>query len=513
MDTCPSDDLWRIYLMEGLSPEEDEALTAHAETCAVCTQTLLGLAPAEPARAPARPGEPTPPPELMERLRGLWGHAEPEPPGEDAEDPWPQITGYEVVRVLGRGGMGVVYEARHVALNRTVALKTIRRRRDAAPRGEEVSRFLREAEAVARVSDPGIVPIYEVGRDADGFPYMALEFCPGGSLAARLADGPLPPREAAAMARALALGLYKVHACGVLHRDVTPANVLAAADGTWKLTDFGLAKLAEAPQRLTQTGVVRGTPLYMAPERFQEGPAEPDGRSDVYSLGAVLYEALAGVPPFQGASVADVVHQVASVEPVPLRQRRGEVPRDLETICLKCLEKEPVRRYASAEALADDLRRFLADEPILARPPGALRRGWKWCRRHPVRAALACAGVGMLLILLVGLFFLNAEKNRTELARQGEESQRIEAQAQEAVTRATLDFVESKVFAAARPKDQEGGMGYDVKLADALKASLRFVETRFKDQPLVEARLRLTLGNSFEENKGGGKQRKTKGTA
>jgi tetratricopeptide (TPR) repeat protein len=400
MTTCPPADRWQAYLADKLSAEEDAVLTAHAEGCSACTDVLSRLARTDLPKTPQASGqEQAPPRALIERLRGLWNRwdaEEPAPAAEEYEETWPKIDGYEVRSVLGSGGMGVVYEARQTALNRTVALKTIRRRSPKALRSDDVQRFLFEAEAVAKVEDPAIVRIYEVGRDVDGSPYMALELCPGGSLAARLTSGPLAPREAAQMLHLLALGLGKVHARGIIHRDITPNNILAGTDGVWKLTDFGLAKLIEKPASLTHTGEVRGTPLYMAPERFGK-KADLDARSDVYSLGAVLYETLTGEPPFRGPRIADVVYQTIHADPVPLRKRRV-VSRDLETICLKCLHKDPRHRYATAQALADDLQRFLTNEPIAARP-------WPWWRRlaHGVRRRPGLsATAALVLILLLG---------------------------------------------------------------------------------------------------------------
>ncbi|MFL5338895.1 MAG: serine/threonine-protein kinase, partial [Gemmataceae bacterium] len=295
----------------------------------------------------------------------------------------PTVPGYELLRELGRGGMGVVYQARDLKLNRVVALKMILAGGHAS--AAEMVRFLAEAEAVAALQHPHIVAIYEVGRH-DNLPYFTLEFCPGGSLADRVKDAPLSPQAAAHVVEQVARGVAFAHGRGIVHRDLKPENVLFADDGTPKITDFGLAKRLATGAGLTATGAVLGTPSYMAPEqaagRKEVGPA-----ADVYALGAILYRLLAGRPPFQAATALDTVMQVVSEEAVPLRRLNGQVPRDLETICQKCLHKDARKRYATAEALADDLRRFQESEPIAARPIGLLERGVKWTRRHPARAA------------------------------------------------------------------------------------------------------------------------------
>jgi serine/threonine-protein kinase len=315
------------------------------------------------------------------------------PPGAPA---WPQVPGYEVLGELGRGGMGVVYQARQAGLNRLVALKVIRAGPHAG--GPELARFKAEAEAVARLQHPNVVSIYEVGEHG-GLPFFSLEFCPGGSLAAKLAGTPLTPQEAARLIEALARAVHAAHEAGVIHRDLKPANVLLAADGTPKVTDFGLAKKLGDAAGQTATGAILGTPSYMAPEQAgglgkHVGPA-----ADVYALGANLYEMLTGRPPFKAATALDTVLQVVSDEPVPPRRLQPKVPRDLETICLKCLHKEPQKRYPSADALAEDVRRFLKGETIRARPVGQFERGWRWCRRNPAVAGLL---VALTLTLLVG---------------------------------------------------------------------------------------------------------------
>jgi WD40 repeat protein/tRNA A-37 threonylcarbamoyl transferase component Bud32 len=294
------------------------------------------------------------------------------------------VLGYEILGELGRGGMGVVYQARHTKLGRLVALKMILIAEHAGP--EERARFQTEAEAVARLQHPNIVQIYEVGEQ-DGRPFFSLEFCAGGSLEKKLGGVPLPPREAARLAETLARAMHAAHEAGVVHRDLKPANVLLAKDGTPKITDFGLAKkLGEVGQ--TATGAVMGTPSYMAPEQAGGKSADIGPLADVYALGAILYECLTGRPPFKAATALDTILQVVSDEPVPPRQLQSRTPRDLETICLKCLRKEPKRRYASALALAEDLRRFQAGEPIQARPVGRVERTVKWGRRNPVVAGL-----------------------------------------------------------------------------------------------------------------------------
>ncbi len=282
----------------------------------------------------------------------------------------PSIPGYEILGVLGRGGMGVVYKARHLRLQRLVALKVILAGGHASD--AELARFRTEAEAVARLRHPNVVAIYDVG-EYDGRPYLALEYVAGGSLAARVGDTPLPPAEAAALVRTLAGAVQAAHDAKVVHRDLKPANVLLAEDGAPKITDFGLAKkLDDAGQ--TATGAVVGTPSYMAPEQAGGKAKEAGPAADVWALGAVLYKLLTGRPPFQAATTMDTLVQVLADEPVPPRRLNPAVPRDLETVCLKCLEKDPPRRYGSAEALGADLERYLAGEPVQARSANLIGR-------------------------------------------------------------------------------------------------------------------------------------------
>ncbi|HEV3256653.1 MAG TPA: protein kinase [Gemmataceae bacterium] len=315
----------------------------------------------------------------------------------------PAMAGYEILGELGRGGMGVVYKARQVQLNRLVALKMILAGSHAG--AAELARFRTEGEAVARLQHPNIVQIHEVG-EADGLPFFSLEFCPGGSFASKLDGTPLPPGQAAQLVETLARAMHVAHQAGIVHRDLKPANVLLAADGTPKVTDFGLAKKLEGaqgvstPGGLTASGAVMGTPSYMAPEQAGGKSREIGPAADVYALGAILYECLTGRPPFKAATPLETILQVVADEAVPPARLQPKTPRDLETICLKCLHKEPGRRYGSAEALAGDLRSFLNGEPIGARPVGRAERLWRWCRRNPALAALSALAVAALLSVL-----------------------------------------------------------------------------------------------------------------
>jgi len=321
------------------------------------------------------------------------------PAGRDA----PDVPGYEVERELGRGGMGVVYLARQTALKRPVALKMIRA---ALATAADRARFRAEAEAVARLQHPGIVQVFEVGESPSG-PFVALEYVAGGGLDQRLKREALDVAVAARLVEVLARAVHVAHTAGVVHRDLKPANVLLTEAGEPKVSDFGLAKfLDDAAPELTRDGAILGTPSYMAPEQAAGRAKDVGPAADVWALGAILYECLTGRPPFKGATVQETLSLVSGVDPVAPRQLRPGVPRDLETVALKCLRKEEAQRYVSAEALADDLRRFQAGEPIRARPVGAVEQAVKWTRRNPAVAALlavvalavVAAGVAAVLV-------------------------------------------------------------------------------------------------------------------
>jgi predicted Ser/Thr protein kinase len=295
------------------------------------------------------------------------------------------VAGYEVLGELGRGAAGVVYKARQVALNRVVALKMILAGAHAG--AEERARFRAEAEAVAQLQHPNIVQVYDVG-ECDGLPFFSLEFVEGGSLERKLNRTAQRPAEAAALVETLARAMHVAHRQGIVHRDLKPANILLTPDGLPKIADFGLAKRLEDDTNQTQSGCVMGTPGFMAPEQAGGRNQDVGPAADIYALGAVLYDALTGRPPFKGATVLQTLAQVLHDEPLPPSRLQPGIPRDLETICLKCLQKQARNRYASAQELAEDLRRFLDGEPILARPMGRPERAWRWCRRNPVAASL-----------------------------------------------------------------------------------------------------------------------------
>ncbi len=330
---------------------------------------------------------------------------------------------YEIVRELARGGMGVVFQARQMSLNRKVALKMILAGQLANE--TDVRRFYTEAEAAAHLDHPGIVPIFEV-REHEEQHYFSMGFVEGQSFAQRLAAGPLPPREAAALMVKVAEAIAYAHQRGVIHRDLKPANILLDQAANPRVTDFGLAKKLEGNSSLTGSGQIMGTPSYMPPEQARGQRGEVGPAADVYALGATLYALVTGRPPFQAATPMDTVIQVLSDEPVPPRRLNQAVDRDLETICLKAMAKEPARRYTTAGDLATDLRRFLDGEPIRARPVSALEKGWRWCRRRPVIAGLTAAVVvavlgglmGTSLGLVAALKAEAKEREQTALAEQ-----------------------------------------------------------------------------------------------
>jgi len=354
--------------------------------------------PAPPRTAHRRPASSTQPDPQRTTPEAVPAAAGGDVDGAAAQN-WPRIPGYEVLGELGRGGMGVVYRARHLALKRLVALKVVLAgdHADSATR----ERFQIEAEAVARLQHVNVVQIYDVGTH-NGLPYCALELVEGGSLANKLQGRPQSPRYAVAVVQALARAIHAAHMRGIVHRDLKPANVLLTPGGTPKVTDFGLAKRLDESGR-THAGQVIGTPSYMAPEQAAGRTAEVGPLSDVYGLGAILYEMLAGRPPFRGKNVADTLRQVCEQPPVSPRGIQPAVPRDLAVICLKCLEKQAEQRYGSAEALADDLRRFLSGFPIRARPLGVAGRAGRWGRRHPW-AALSGVLVGCAALLGLALW-------------------------------------------------------------------------------------------------------------
>jgi eukaryotic-like serine/threonine-protein kinase len=313
--------------------------------------------------------------------------------------------------------MGVVFKARQLGLNRLVALKMIRG--GASARLDHVARFRIEAEAVARLRHPNIIQIYEIG-EVDSLPFVSLELLEGGSLADRIEDTPQPGRASAELLITLARGMQTAHQAGIIHRDLKPTNVLYAADGTPKITDFGLAKRLESDDEQTATGQIMGSPSYMAPEQARGHTKNVGAAADIYALGAILYEMLTGRAPFKGESPMETVRQVIDDDPVPPARLVPRVARDLETICLKCLNKEQHKRFDSAGALAEDLVRYLRGEPIKARPTPPWERGAKWARRRPLAATAAAL---VPLILIFG-FAGTLKYQRTQAENQRRESAR-----------------------------------------------------------------------------------------
>jgi hypothetical protein len=524
MRRCPPAQALERLLAEGLSGAERGALEAHVEGCPACQEALARLAGgADPCGGwPTPPGEATssgrPDPAFLDRVKqalardGLGAGAAPSEAGGDstqqdggragASADWPAVPGYEVLAELGRGGMGVVYQARQTGLGRLVALKTVRAGARASP--EELARFQREAEAVARLRHPHIVQVFDVGA-AGGRPYLVLEYVEGGNLARRLAGTPLSARAAAELAQTLARAVEHAHGQHILHRDLKPANVLLTADGVAKVTDFGLAKLLPGAgedaraEGQTQSGAVLGTPSYMAPEQAGGRSKEVGPAADVYALGAILYELLTGRPPFKAETPLETLQQVLTEEPVPVRRLQPKVPRDLETICLKCLEKEPARRYPSALALAEDLQRFLGGEPIRARPSTLWEKARKWARRKPAAATLVgVSGLALLALLGVVLGFTVQLRAALKATR----DQRDRAERDRAVAQAVNAFLQNDLLGQADIGNQplpagQGERNPKITVRDLLDRAATGLEGKFPDHAEVEAAIRQTIGDAY----------------
>jgi hypothetical protein len=401
------------------------------------------------------------------------------------EEPLPlpgRIGDYEVLGELGRGGMAVVYKAWQVRLKRTIALKMLLGSRLADPQFR--ARFRSEGELLARLQHPNIVQIFDVGEH-DGQPYLALEYVDGGSLSTRLEGRPQLPVRAAQWTETLARAVHHAHQQGLIHRDLKPANVLVTHDGALKVTDFGLAKLREGAPRHTASGMIVGTPEFMAPEQAKNqgvGPAV-----DIYALGAMLYAMLTGRPPLQAPTPMQTLVQITRQEPLPPRRLQPEVPRDLETICLKCLKKDPGQRYASALELADDLKRFLEGAPIRARPGGPIERLWKWAKRH---RALVAAAAACLLVASANLALSIGWVLRDQAVRQVEGERQMDAARQEATARRDVERLVARLSLDKAVLLCERG-----DLADGLLWLARALEwsVRVGDADL-ERRVRVELG-------------------
>ncbi len=342
---------------------------------------------------------------------------------------------FELIEEIGRGGMGVIYRARQTSLNRIVALKMILAGQFASK--EEVLRFRGEAEAAANLQHPNIVRIHEMG-ERDGHHFFSMDFVEGRTLSEILRDGPLPAQRAAKYACRIAEAIEYAHTKGVLHRDLKPSNVVIDANDEPRITDFGLAKRMRSDFGVTVTGQLLGSPNFMPPEQTSAKNAQARPSSDVYGVGAILYCLLTGRPPFHAETIEGLLLLLRDADPVSPRLLNPSVPRDLETICMKCLEKDPARRYATAQKLTDELKRFIRDEPIEARPVHATAKFWRWCRRRPAIAALSAAVLGLLIAVAVSS---SISAWRVSIARASE--QRANRDLRNTVDRLELQRVEN----------------------------------------------------------------------
>jgi hypothetical protein len=437
---CPSrEDLTR-FAVGDLDGTAFARVAGHVECCPGCESALRQLdGHTDPLvsalRQPVSATSPEVPSALLTAVRSALD------PRPVQDDPRRRVGKFELREELGSGSFGTVFRALDTELGREVALKILRAGRFAG--AEDTERFLREARSAAQLKHPGIVSLFEAGRTEDGVCYLVEELVRGSTLADRLRDGPLDPRAAARLVAEVAEALDAAHRLGVVHRDVKPSNVILDPDGRPHVTDFGLAKRdADDATTMTPDGEVLGTPAYMSPEQARGESHRVDARSDVYSLGVVLYELLTGERPFRG-NRRMLILQVLQDEPRPPRRLNDKVPRDLETVCLKAMAKAPARRYPTARELADDLRRFLDRLPVRARPVGRLERAWRWCRRNPVPVGLLAA---LSLGSAVGLWHL------TRLNEQLVRSTALDGAAQQAETLECLNDVYSEAVDRAMPK-------------------------------------------------------------
>ncbi len=504
--TCPSRDELAALVSGKLPADSLENLGQHLDSCPDCLSTVAELAsdpnPLGAGLKHLPQQDPFAAETACQKAVARWRGDSPTEGGElaasEAHDAFPtllggegatpaaaprQVAGYEILGELGRGGMGVVYKARQLKLDRLVALKMILAGAHAGEHDRE--RFRTEAEAAARLQHPHIVQIHEIGEH-DGRPYFSLELVDGGTLAQKIGGTPQPAREAAALVATLARAIHYAHQQGVIHRDLKPANVLLKHEGerikdekqqattpassfllhlsslTPKIADFGLAKKMDSAAGVTGSGVILGTPSYMAPEQASGNSKNIEPAADIYALGAILYELLTGRPPFRAETALDTVIQVVSEDPVPPSRLNPKVARDLETICLKCLEKQPRKRYGSAAALAEDLQRFLDGKPVQARPVGNAERLWRWCRRHPAPAGAGAVAVFTLVALIVVLVLML--RNAAQLA----DSNRAKAKAEE--TARTQTEGRLKAVERSRQRAQRDAAGLFFEKAHAIAA-------------------------------------------
>jgi serine/threonine protein kinase len=409
----------------------------------------------------------------------------------------PEIPGFEILNELGRGGMGVVYRARQRSANRIVALKVVRNDvLEALPHETRVStldRFRSEAEAAANLDHDNLVTVFEVG-EANGVCYYAMRYVEGRSLHDLLKDGPLDQRAAAGYLEPVTRALSLAHERGILHRDLKPHNIMVdRRTNRPLLADFGLAKFMGKSQEITHAGEILGTPSYMPPEQTVDS-ASVTGAADIYSMGATLYHLLTGRPPFQAASLLETIRQITTQEPVAPRQFNPSLDRDLETICLKCLQKEPGRRYAAAADLADDLRRYLEGRPIVARPLNWVERSWRWCRRNPVPAAWISVAASFALVSILAIL-IGYIRTAAALA----ESRRHLAQTVGAVNDLFTRFSEDDL------KDEPGMQPLRVELLGRAKEHLKTLLSESEDDPLLrdyvaEARFLVGVAQMEDES-------------
>lgn len=484
---CPTDAQLNEFLSGNTTDDATIVVEAHLNGCQSCQRRLEnGIIEAQwqqlmPADRKIQ----------IDTQHGRLAETHPDPIASPS-DPFPQIPGYEIEEKIDQGGMGVVYRAIQHSLKRTVALKVLSS--TAMENPDRWLRFKTEVEAVGRLQHPHIVRVFDAG-EFDGRAYVSQEICDYESLNSRMGT-PQPPNEVAAMVERLADAVDHAHQQGVLHRDIKPSNILFA-DHEVKLADFGLAKLTDINDGITRTRDVMGSPSYMAPEQAAADHEAIGPQTDIFQLGILLYESLTGVAPFLADSTLESLRLTQTHEPVSPRRLQPGIPGDLQTICMKCLEKRVTDRYQTAVEVVADLQRFQSGHAIHAKPPGPLNRLWKWTSRRPATAAL----IGVTVVAVLGMLVMWAQftselSEQTRIAREktkdSEESLKQALRSNDAAFE-VMNFFTVDLLDAANP--EIGGV--NMKVVDVIDAAAKEVETKFKERPRVEAIVQTAIGNMY----------------